>query len=257
MSTDSDNPFRGLPAVHEILQLPRMLALQERHAHGTIVDAIRTELSRIRELVAKGQTLDGSHTIEQIAAAVEGRLNRESQPRLRSVINATGIVLHTNLGRAPIAEEAAQAAYEAARGYLNLEFDLDTGKRSSRQNADSRLGLPIDRRRVRHRRQQQRRRHRHRLARLVPGKEVIVSRGQLIEIGGSFRIPEIMAVSGAILREVGTTNITRLADYEKAITPQHRRAAAGSYEQLPHQWLHGIGRIATNSSPSARSTASK
>jgi L-seryl-tRNA(Ser) seleniumtransferase len=141
------------------------------------------------------------------------------RPKLRPVINATGIVLHTNLGRAPAAEEAAQAAYEAARGYLNLELDLETGKRSSRQiairewvcrltgaesatavNNNAAATVIV-------------------LRALCQGKEVIISRGQLVEIGGSFRIPEIMAVSGATLREVGTTNITRLADYERAIGP--------------------------------------
>jgi L-seryl-tRNA(Ser) seleniumtransferase len=142
------------------------------------------------------------------------------RPRLRPVINATGIVLHTNLGRAPIAEEAAKAAYDAARGYLNLELDLDSGKRSSRQNpirewvarltgaesatvVNNNAAATVIALRT-----------------LAQGREVIVSRGQLIEIGGSFRIPEIMAVSGATLREVGATNITRLSDYEKAIGPQ-------------------------------------
>src|SRR5262249_28304200 len=132
---------------------------------------------------------------------------------------ATGIVLHTNLGRAPIAEEAARAAYEAARGYLNLELDLETGKRSSRQSAirewvcrltgaesatavnNNAAATVIA------------------LRALCQGREVIISRGQLIEIGGSFRIPEIMGVSGAILREVGTTNITRLADFDRAVGP--------------------------------------
>jgi L-seryl-tRNA(Ser) seleniumtransferase len=219
MATESDSPFRNLPAVHEILQLPRVAALEERHAHGAVVEAIRAELTIIRALVAKGQTLNGVCTIESIAEAVEGRLSRDLQPRLRCVINATGIVLHTNLGRAPIAEEAAQAAFEAARGYLNLELDLDTGKRSNRQDpirewlrrltgaesatvVNNNAAATVIALRA-----------------LCQGKEVIVSRGQLIEIGGSFRIPEIMAVSGALMREVGTTNITRLADYEKAIIP--------------------------------------
>src|SRR5207244_12780306 len=127
-------------------------------------------------------------------------------PRLRPGINATGIVLHTNLGRAPVAEEAARAAYDAARGYLNLEMDLDSGKRSSRQSAirewvcrltgaesatavnNNAAATVIC------------------LRALCQGKEVIISRGQLIEIGGSFRIPEIMAERHAVLREVGTTN---------------------------------------------------
>jgi L-seryl-tRNA(Ser) seleniumtransferase len=219
MPTDSNGPFRNLPAVHEVLQLPRVAALAEQHAHGTIVEAIRTEIAQIRALAVQGQTQNGAFTIESIAAAVEGRLTRDMQPRLRSVINATGIVLHTNLGRAPIAEDAARAAFEAAHGYLNLELDLNTGKRSHRQDpirewlrrltgaesatvVNNNAAATVIALRA-----------------LCQGKEVIVSRGQLIEIGGSFRIPEIMAVSGAVLREVGTTNITRLADYEKAITP--------------------------------------
>src|SRR5262249_10332425 len=173
----------------------------------------------VRRELGEGEEMEGQGGAEAVAARVAERLGRELRPKLRPVINATGIVLHTNLGRAPIAEEAAQAAYEAARGYLNLELDLETGKRSSRQIAirewvcrlpgaesatavnNNAAATVIA------------------LRALCQGREVIVSRGQLIEIGGSFRIPEIMAVSGATLREVGTTNITRLADFEKAIGP--------------------------------------
>jgi L-seryl-tRNA(Ser) seleniumtransferase len=138
---------------------------------------------------------------------------------LRPVINATGIVLHTNLGRAPIAAEAARAAQDAAAGYLNLELDLESGKRSKRQDAlrgwASRLTGAESATAV----------NNNAAATVIvlrtvaPGKEVVISRGQLIEIGGSFRIPDIMAVSGAVLREVGTTNITRLSDYERAVGP--------------------------------------
>ncbi len=219
MPGDSDSRLRSLPAVHEILQLPRLTALAEWHAHSAVVEAIRSELALVRLQVAQGQPLNGASILETIAEAVELRLSRDLQPTLRGVINATGIVLHTNLGRAPIAEAAAQAAFEAACGYLNLELDLDTGKRSKRQNpirewlrrltgaesatvVNNNAAATVIALRA-----------------LCQGKEVIVSRGQLIEIGGSFRIPEIMSVSGAILREVGTTNITRLADYENAITP--------------------------------------
>jgi L-seryl-tRNA(Ser) seleniumtransferase len=212
-----DNPFRSLPAVNDVLQVPRVAALEPQYAHDVIVDAIRAELAEARGKLAQGDQSNG--TLDSIAASVEKRLSRDMQPRLRTVINATGIVLHTNLGRAPIAEEAAKAAYEAARGYLNLELDLDSGKRSSRQNpirewvrrltgaenatvVNNNAAATVIALRT-----------------LAQGREVIVSRGQLIEIGGSFRIPDIMGVSGAILREVGTTNITRLRDYENAITP--------------------------------------
>lgn len=213
------NPFRSLPSVNDVLNAAAAQFLLGQHAHEVVAEAIRAELARIREKLAQGESLNGELDVDALAARVEALLTDAFKPRLRSVINATGIVLHTNLGRAPIAEEAAQAAYEAARGYLNLELDLESGKRSSRQD-------PI--------RQWVRRLTGAESATVVnnnaaatvialralcQGREVIVSRGQLIEIGGSFRIPDIMAVSGAILREVGTTNITRLGDYEKAIGP--------------------------------------
>ena len=216
----SDNPLRRLPSVNEVLLTPAVAALQEQHAHPVIVEAIRAELSEIRASLAGDASSNGECTPARIAERVEARVRRVMRPRLRSVINATGIVLHTNLGRAPIAVEAGLAAFEAARGYLNLELDLDTGKRSSRQDAirdwvcrltgaesatvvnNNAAATVIA------------------LRALCQGRDVIVSRGQLIEIGGSFRIPDIMSVSGATLREVGTTNRTRVSDYEKAITPQ-------------------------------------
>jgi L-seryl-tRNA(Ser) seleniumtransferase len=211
------NALRNLPSVNDVLETPLAQALERSHDHDLLVDAIRRELADIRLRLGRGESLNGAVTSDQLATRVERRLLWELRPKLRRVINATGIVLHTNLGRAPMAEEAARAAYEAARGYLNLELDLDSGKRSSRQNAvrdwvrrltgaesatavnNNAAATVIA------------------LRALCQGQEVIVSRGQLIEIGGSFRIPEIMAVSGASLREVGTTNITRLADFEKAI----------------------------------------
>src|SRR5690242_1000664 len=214
-----ENPLRQLPSVNQVLETPAVQALAAAHAHERIVAAVRAELAELRQRVRRGEDLDGHVTPDAVADRVAERLGRDFRPKLRPVINATGIVLHTNLGRAPIAEEAARAAYEAARGYLNLELDLDTGKRSSRQNAirawvcrltgaesatavnNNAAATVIV------------------LRALCQGKEVVISRGQLIEIGGSFRIPEIMAVSGAVLREVGTTNITRLADYERAVGP--------------------------------------
>jgi len=213
------NPFRQIPSVNDVLAAEAVTALLEKHAHEQVVTAIRMELDDLRGRLADGEPVNGQPKVADIANRVSERLNKELRPKLRLVINATGIVLHTNLGRAPAAEAAARAAYEAARAYLNLELELETGKRSSRQSAirewvcrltgaesatavnNNAAATVIA------------------LRALCQGKEVIISRGQLIEIGGSFRIPEIMAVSGAVLREVGTTNITRPADFERAIGP--------------------------------------
>ncbi len=212
------NPYRNLPSVNQVLESPGVRELLRDHAHDLVVQAVRQELDRLREQVTQGVSPNGE-VLEALAARVAERLAVELRPKLRSVINATGIILHTNLGRSPMAESAARAAHEAARGYLNLEIDLEAGKRSSRQDAirdwlcrltgaesatavNNNAAATV-----------------MALRSVALGKEVVISRGQLVEIGGSFRIPEIMAVSGAILREVGSTNITRLRDYEAAITP--------------------------------------
>jgi L-seryl-tRNA(Ser) seleniumtransferase len=212
------NPYRELPAVPRVLETPAAVAARDRHPAGAITAAVRAALDGARVRLAAGND-PGDIAPEAIAARAVARLDAEVLPKLRHVINATGVVLHTNLGRAPLAEEAARAAFEAGRGYLNLELDLETGKRGSRQSAvrdgiravtgaeaatavnNCAAATVIV------------------LRALAAGREVVVSRGQLIEIGGGFRIPEIMGVSGAVLREVGTTNITRLADYERAIGP--------------------------------------
>ncbi len=215
----SDNPYRNLPAVNDVLAAVSLGELMERHGREHVVAAIRAELGEVRKLLSGGGVPDGRADVVEIARRAAARIGTTFRPKLVRVINATGIVLHTNLGRAPIAEEAARAAQQAAAGYLNLELDLEMGERSSRQlairewvcrltgaesatavNNNAAATVIV-------------------LRALCQGKEVVISRGQLIEIGGSFRIPEIMAVSGAILREVGTTNITRLADYENAIGP--------------------------------------
>ncbi len=208
-------PLRDLPAVPKLLAHP---ALADFAAGEALTHAAREVLAAWRERLLSGSAAE-SPTLDAVAHEVAVKLVTQSRPTLRAVINATGIVLHTNLGRAPLAESAADAARAAALGYLNLELDLNTGKRSSRQDA-IRAGvchvtgaeaatavnncaaatILV-------------------LRTLASGREVIVSRGQLVEIGGGFRIPDILAVSGATLREVGTTNITRIADYAAAITP--------------------------------------
>src|SRR5262249_16939230 len=131
----AENPFRHLPAVNDILEAAPVRARAAEHPPDNMVSAVRSELDEIRRRITHGEALDGATSAEAVAARVAQRLSRDVLPKLRPVINATGIVLHTNLGRAPVAEEAARAAYVAARAYLNLELDLETGKRSSRQVA--------------------------------------------------------------------------------------------------------------------------
>jgi len=213
----SQNSFRQLPAVARLLEIPSLVSARDHHSPDLITAAVREEIESLRAQIAAGVKPD----LDPTAAAdrIIERLNTSAAPSIRPVINATGIVLHTNLGRSPLHDDAARAAYEAGRGYLNLELDLATGQRSSRQGnvragiraltgAESATAVNncaaatvITLRAV------------------AAAREIIVSRGQLIEIGGSFRIPDIMGVSGATLREVGTTNITRLSDYERAIGP--------------------------------------
>jgi L-seryl-tRNA(Ser) seleniumtransferase len=215
----SENPLRNLPSVTQVLDAPAVVALRAEYGHDRTVEAVRATLANLRESVRAAGITDGECDVNTVAERVAAQLRESARPKLRAVINATGIALHTNLGRAPIAEVAARAAADAAKGYLNLELDLASGERSSRSlavrewicrltGAESATAVNncaaatvIV------------------LRALAAGREVIVSRGQLVEIGGSFRIPEIMAVSGATLREVGTTNITRATDYERAIGP--------------------------------------
>jgi len=212
-----ENPLRNLPAVSRVLEHALLEDLRDQHSPEYMTEAVRTVLNEVRAELLSGVSADTER--ESIVQRVLQLLDEQSQLQLRCVINATGIILHTNLGRSVLHESAALAAYHAARGYLNLELDLETGLRSSRQNpirdgiqriTGAESGTVVNNCAaatviV--------------LRALALGKEVIVSRGQLIEIGGSFRIPEIMSVSGVSLREVGTTNITRIADYERAIGP--------------------------------------
>ena len=202
---------RALPSVDRLLLDPEIRELLASAPRIAVVDAVRESLAAARTRRAGPP--------ESWAADVRERLADHSRRSLRPVLNATGVVLHTNLGRAPLAPSAAAAMVEVGSGYSNLEFDLDTGTRGSRSdhcrdslrgvagaedalavnNAAGALLLA--------------------LGALAAGREVLISRGELIEIGGSFRIPDILEQSGARLREVGTTNRTHLDDYRKAIGP--------------------------------------
>ncbi|MGM0485524.1 MAG: L-seryl-tRNA(Sec) selenium transferase [Planctomycetota bacterium] len=212
------NPLRRIPSVNELLESPPLRHLVDRASHGVVVSGIREFLSDLRSEIqstaADGKLPSPSELAERIARwIVHGE-----QPTLRPAVNATGILLHTGLGRAPLAEPAISAMVDVTRNYASVELDLATGTRSSRcvavepllqkltgceaatvvnNNAGATLLT---------------------LAALTGGRDVLVSRGQLVEIGGSYRLPEVMKTSGSQLKEVGTTNKTRISDYEEAIT---------------------------------------
>jgi L-seryl-tRNA(Ser) seleniumtransferase len=221
--------YRKLPSVDELLRGPELEALAEREGRAAVTEAARAVLARLRKEIASGR-LDATEVetaIAGLAAAVERGLRQSFEHSLRPVINATGVILHTNLGRAPLATDALRRIAEVAGGYSNLEFDLAAGERGKRDVHVERLFERLL--------AAEGARHSATvvvnnnaaavllaLNTLAEGGEVIVSRGELVEIGGSFRIPEIMAKSGAVLREVGTTNRTRLADYQRAITKKTR-----------------------------------
>jgi L-seryl-tRNA(Ser) seleniumtransferase len=206
------NPLRELPSIDRLLADERLHGAIERHGRTAVVEAARRALDRTREELRAG------FPAGDLIQRVEAEADAAAQPRLRRVINATGVVVHTNLGRAPLAAAALARVEEVARGYSNLEYDLEAGARGSRQDhlaahlraltgAEAALVVNNNAAAVL-----------LALAALAEGREVIVSRGELVEIGDGFRIPDVLARSGARLVEVGTTNRTRLADYERAIS---------------------------------------
>jgi L-seryl-tRNA(Ser) seleniumtransferase len=218
METGKRDLLRSLPAVDAVMRDPSGRTLAARHGRASATAAVREALGGLRRQIVAGERPEVSE--RDVAEAASRLLTGRG---LRRVVNATGVILHTNLGRSVLSERAALAAYDAATGYSNLEYDLRSGSRGSRYDhavsllrdltgAEDALvvnncaGATL-----------------LALAAVVASKatevpEVIVSRGQLIEIGGGFRIPEVLTLSGARLREVGTTNRTRLSDYENAVT---------------------------------------
>jgi len=211
-----ESKFQRLPSVDRLLSEGRIKQLQESYPRVLVVDLIRQCLERERLSIASGKPCP---SLDEIVESVCAQAWALSHPSLRPVINATGVILHTNLGRAPLSQEAIVAMDAAAKGYCNLEFDLDSGTRGSRHShiehilcqltgAEAALVVNNNASAVL-----------LALTALARKKEVIVSRGQAVEIGGGFRIPEVMRQSGAKLVEVGTTNCTYLADYEQAINP--------------------------------------
>jgi len=205
---------RDLPSVNTLLEMAGVKWLLDQHPRRVVLDAVRKAVDAARVVG------DVTRTDEQWIEAISAAIRDSTRPSLRRVINATGVVLHTNLGRAPLADVALRAIAHVAEGYSNLEYDTDSGQRGSRyshcvgllqqltgaedtvvvNNCAAAMVLALNT--------------------IAQRKEVLVSRGELVEIGGSFRIPDIMARSGARLVEVGTTNRTHDDDYRRAITPK-------------------------------------
>jgi L-seryl-tRNA(Ser) seleniumtransferase len=213
--------LRALPQVQRLLEHGRADALAEIHSRDQVVAALRKALDQAREGLLSGALL-AAPTEAELLDQAEAMLAAAARPVLVPVINATGVVLHTNLGRAPMPGAALEAVLRVAAGYSNLEFDLDKGARGSRTQGVEPLlreltgaeaGLAVNNAAAA---------VLLALSALAGGGEVIVSRGELVEIGGGFRIPDVIRQGGARLVEVGTTNRTRLADYAAAITPETR-----------------------------------
>jgi L-seryl-tRNA(Ser) seleniumtransferase len=246
MSTQEE--LRRLPSVDALLQAPVVAGLAETYGRALTVEAARAWLAEVRTRILAGQPCPPE---DALAQGVAGMLETWTRPTLRPAINATGVVIHTNLGRAPLSAAALAAMVAVAEGYSNLEYDLQAGERGSRYvHAEDLL---------------------HRLTgaggalvvnnnaaavllalvALARDREVVISRGQLVEIGGGFRIPDVMRQSGARLVEVGTTNRTHLRDYEQAISPetamlmlahQSNFRIIGFTTQVPARDLADLGR---------------
>jgi L-seryl-tRNA(Ser) seleniumtransferase len=214
------NLLRNIPSVNELLESPPLKKLVERVSHNVVADGVRSFLGNLRGRVQAATATMHVPTPGELAERIAQWILVGEEPALRPVVNATGILLHTGLGRAPLAEEAIVEISAVAGGYASLEVDLATGERSQRVRAVERLVCRVTGAEASAVVNNNAAATVLVLAALAAGREVIVSRGQLIEIGGSFRLPEVMAAGGATLREVGTTNKTRPSDYETAIGPQ-------------------------------------
>ena len=211
------NLFRNLPSVSQLLESPQLKKLVETVNHNVVADGVRTFLDDLREQVSSASEDVSIPTPTELATKIADWLKDEEQPYLRRVINGTGILLHTGLGRAPLCSDAINAINEIAAGYASVEIDLKSGDRGQRVKAVERLLCELTGAEAAVIVNNNAAATMLTLSALATGKEVVVSRGQLIEIGGSYRLPDVMECSGAKLKEVGTTNKTHLRDYESAI----------------------------------------
>ena len=259
--------YRMIPGVDFFMGTPGMQELAGRYGRGPVLEELRRELEKLRReaaaLTGRKEILTGEgeesfprlreqfeKAVRAVPDRVEESLREGEQGRLRRVINATGTVLHTNLGRAPLSEELLKKAAEKLTGYLNLEYDLEEGRRGERcgylekqlarlTGAQSAVVVNNNAAAVL-----------LTLSALAAGKEVVVSRGELVEIGGKFRIPDVITQGGAVLREVGTTNKTRLEDYQNALGEEtglvlkvhaSNFSMQGFTQSVPAKELTGLG----------------
>lgn len=211
------NPLRKIPSVTELLESPQLKHLVNRVSHNVVVTGVRSFLEDLREEVQSTATDLNIPTPSELAQRIADWIETSDEPKLRPVINATGILLHTGLGRAPLSKEAVQALSDSA-GYSSVEVDLESGERSQRVVAVEKLLKELTGAEAVAVVNNNAAATVLTLAAIAHDREVIVSRGELIEIGGSYRLPDVMSTSGARLREVGTTNKTRIADYQNAIS---------------------------------------
>lgn len=213
---DTNSLLRALPKTDDVLASPELAPALEALPRPVVLDAVRASIEGARARILAGEAVD--YSAADAARDAAGRAQLASRASLRRVINATGIIVHTNLGRSVLSEAAVKAVVDVATHYSTLEYDVESGQRGSRHvhceellckltGAEAAMAVNNNAAAVM-----------IGLAELARGKEAIVSRGQLVEIGGSFRVPDIMAESGATMVEVGTTNKTHLRDYEAAMT---------------------------------------
>ncbi len=214
MSVDQ-NQFRLLPSVDELLQSTVGQQLIAQFSRPLTLLALRTTIAEARAAIREGANCPSPN---DLLATAERMLQLQQQPHLRPVINATGVIINTNLGRAPLSQEALQAVQRVAGGYSNLEYELEAGERGSRHTHVTKLLCELTGAEAALVTNNNAAAVLLALSTLTMGREVIISRGQLVEIGGGFRVPDVMRQSGCHLVEVGTTNRTRISDYEAALS---------------------------------------
>ena len=207
--------LRLLPSVDELLHTDSGQQLIERYSRSMTLKAIRTSIAQARFYIREGATCP---LPDELLSTAEQILDERQRPRLQPVINGTGVIINTNLGRSPLSTESLQAVQRVAEGYSNLEYELEAGERGSRHEHVSELLCELTGAEAALITNNNAAAVLLALSTLAAGREVIISRGQIVDIGGGFRVPDVMSQSGCSLIEVGTTNRTRLSDYEKAIT---------------------------------------